>query len=490
MEGNQSEDLCTARSMPLADECSPRLQDPADVNPTSAPAVSSTAAAATGPAADTHSVESKRIFCLPKLHITTTGILCLQGVYGFIAGFKPAEAFVVPFMIGKGITLDQINDVVFPTSSYAMLAFFAALTLLSVFVPFTWLLYLSWAGYVVCYFTLAYGRTLTDMVVTQVFYGLVLASETIYCSSFFFFADPRIFGRVAAISRICMLSAHLLADLIAQLLTSYKPGLDPASLFLTTAVCSSLTLVPLLFLPLEGHTAAHPRRLCKKVGAVWTARHLCQESAASLVFTTACEYLVLGYASNILYEIHTGGSTPDSLYGWFVMCGRVGGILGSTFGGLFTRLRWHSLYAPLGAALAAACGAMALPQTNAPAFVLFTLQYMLCECANTLAWTDIAAAHPPDECLTLFLVLALFSTVVQVVVQATVFSAFGTALFGLSSSRTHFFWLAVLMCAGVLVCVSLAIARAVGARGKKAGACECRPDGSGTAASETTAASS
>lgn len=78
-------------------------------------------------------------------------LLFLQVLLGILCAFKPAEPFVVPYYIDNGISMDQINQTVFPMSGYSNFGFLLVLSMASIGISHHALLYFGWVGYVVCY---------------------------------------------------------------------------------------------------------------------------------------------------------------------------------------------------------------------------------------------------------------------------------------------------------------------------------------------------
>jgi len=383
---------------------------------------------------------------------TARQIIALQAVYGVLAGFKPAEPYVVPYMLSEcAITEDELYTYVFPAGSYSFLAFLVLLMVLSAFISYKWLLYVGWCGYMVCYYTLVWGKGVVTMVINQTAYGLVMASETIYYSSFYFFVDPAIFNKVSAISRISMLAAHLVADGMGQLLVSFCKGFNLQILFIITAISATLTLVPLILIPRESSSILTDIAWYRKFASAWRNGYMGSISFVAAIFGSACQYLYVGYASNVLYDIYTDDpSKADSLYGVFTLCGRITGVLGGLCASKVPRV--PSLLMPILSLLLAGASALLTWASNVVwACVAFAVQYIVNEFLLTLAWGSLAATCPEESYPTVFLTAMLISSAIQTVVQATVFSSFWQQIFGYSVSRSHMLWIAFVEAFGAIV---------------------------------------
>lgn len=383
-------------------------------------------------------------------------IIALQAVYGILAGFKPAEPYVVPYMLSEcAITEDELYTYVFPAGSYSFLVFLVILMILSAFISYKWLLYIGWCGYMVCYYTLVWGKGVVTMVINQTAYGLVMASETIYYSSFYFFVDPAIFNKVSAISRISMLAAHLVADGMGQLLVSFCKGFNMQVLFIITAVSATLTLVPLILIPRESSSVLTDIAWYRKFTSAWKSGYMGSTAFVAAIFGSACQYLYVAYASNVLYDIYVDdASKADSLYGVFTLCGRITGVIGGLCASKVKKVP-TVLLPVLSVVLAGVSMLLTWASNVVWACVFFAIQYVVNEFLLTLAWGALAATCPEESYPTVFLTAMLISSAIQSVVQATVFSAFWQEIFGYSVSRSHMLWIGFVELLGAAVLLAL-----------------------------------
>lgn len=174
-------------------------------------------------------------------------LLFLQVLLGILCAFKPAEPFVVPYYIDNGISMDQINQTVFPMSGYSNFGFLVLQHGVDRDIPSRTALF--WLGWLCCVLYAAHIRRQANCCYfAEVFYGLAVASETVYCATFYFLKNRTVSVmtshlRASTISRTTLLVTHVISDLFGQLMVSFITNFSKRLLFIITAISVSSSVV-------------------------------------------------------------------------------------------------------------------------------------------------------------------------------------------------------------------------------------------------------
>lgn len=417
-------------------------------------------------------------------------LLLLQVLLGILCAFKPAEAFVVPYYVDNGISMDQINQVVFPTSGYSNFGFLLVLSVASIGVSHTALLYLGWTGYVICYILLIFVDKLIIAIFDEIFYGLAVASETVYCASFYFLRNRSVSEatshlRASTISRTTLLITHVVSDLFGQLMVSLIPGFSKRILFIITAVSVTSSLIPLTII-----TCIQRRKSTKKSneeileddislcleggenGDVYESTTVTEKMSRKLylrglsyvwgggiaavlplyigIFSLSGHTLYQNYITNILYDVQQG--TNDEFYGLFVMSGRLSGVVGSVLA-LVCKKAKHVEVLQLTLLLILSCLLIvpAFITQLSWLFIANITEFATAELTITIMWAQLAASCQLSIYPAVFLCQALVVAAIVLIVQATVFNNVANEFGGFTANQTHYIWCALLGFAGVIV---------------------------------------
>ena len=405
-------------------------------------------------------------------------LLFFQVLLGILCAFKPAEPFVVPYYIDNGISMEQINQVVFPTSGYSNFGFLLVLSLVSIAISHHALLYLGWIGYVACYTLLVFVDKLVIAIFDEIFYGLAVASETVYCAAFYFLKNRNVSEetsqlRASAISRTTLLVTHVVSDLSGQLMVSFIPDFSKRLLFIITAISVSFSLVPLTVITcLQRRLKNHPfngvlqnkdvyssvvntERMTRKLylrglSYVWGGGIAGTLPLYIGIFSLSGHTLYQNYITNILYDVQQG--SDSELYGLFVMAGRLSGVLGSVLALACRRVkRVEALQLFLLLTLSCLLIVPAFVQHLSWLFAANIAEFAVAELTITVMWAQLAASCQLTIYPAVFLCQALVVAAIVLVVQATVFNNVASKLGGFTVNQTHYFWCAILGLAGLSV---------------------------------------
>lgn len=458
--------------------------------------------------ADNDNRNSDYKYCAKTCHCNT--LLFLQVLMGVLCAFKPAEPFVVPYYIDNGISMDQINQVVFPTSGYSNFGFLVVLSMASIVVSHTVLLYLGWAGYVLCYTLLIFVDKLIIAIFDEIFYGLAVASETVYCAAFYYLRNMAVSEatnhlRASTISRTTLLITHVVSDCFGQLMVSFVPKFSKRILFIITDVSVSLSIVPLI-----GITCRQRHKSIKSINTETPAsakdtnvermsRKLFLRSLSYVwgggiatvlplyigVFSLSGHTLYQNYITNAAYDVQQG--TNDELYGLFVMSGRLSGVVGSVLALLCKKVKHVDvLQLLLLFTLSFLFIAPAFVTRLSWLFVANIAEFAIAELTITVMWAQLAASCQLSIYPAVFLCQALIVAGIVLIVQATVFNDIFNEFTGFTANQTHYIWCAILGFVGVGVSLIVVIVSKFKKKCKKIGKRSTIPEDSDCNASTET----
>ena len=147
-------------------------------------------------------------------------LLCL---YGFFKEYRPSEAFLTPFLKGpefKNLTENEVNNQIYPVSTYATLVCLAFVLLFSDAVRQKPVLVVGGVAYVATFALLAWTEGVLWMQVMQMTYGLAVASEIAYYSYIYFLIHVDRYKKVTSVVRVSVLIGRFFSGVTSQLLVS------------------------------------------------------------------------------------------------------------------------------------------------------------------------------------------------------------------------------------------------------------------------------
>ncbi|XP_050665582.1 thiamine transporter 2-like isoform X2 [Leptidea sinapis] len=153
--------------------------------------------------------------------IKITLILCL---FGTLREIRPSEPFVTEFLLGewRNITESQLIRDVYPVGTYSYLALLVLVFLITDFLRFKPVIILSGLSGISVYAVLLWTSSLEWLMVSQVLYGLYMATEVAYLTYIYAKVDPAKYPQVSSYTRIAALTGRFLSGASSQLLTHFN----------------------------------------------------------------------------------------------------------------------------------------------------------------------------------------------------------------------------------------------------------------------------
>ncbi|TNJ26295.1 Reduced folate carrier [Giardia muris] len=381
-----------------------------------------------------------------------TRLLVVQICLGILYGFRPIEPFLVPYFIEHSMTMDDLNNVVFPVGGYSNLAFLCILAFLSIITSNKVLLGLGWVGYFGCYLSMVFVNGVVVGIIIEVFYGLSLASETVYFVILYAFAPELVFGKVATISRATLLASHALSEVVGQLFVSFIPGFNMLVLAIITAVSTIGSIIPIILMPKVKVSRSHitcdayRKDLCKVWGGGFAR---CPSLYAGIVLLSA-HTMYQNYITNLLYDL----TDTEPLNGVFILLGRLSGVVGSVIAMFLPRLKRLDLFILLSLPVLGIIAVLPLFVTQQwQLFILNAIEFFWAELAIAGMFTQLALSCNGELYLALFLCQAILVSGFVMLVQGTLFGPLEPKIPGLSSNRSHHLWLGVFCALGTIATI-------------------------------------
>lgn len=143
--------------------------------------------------------------------------------YSFFSQFLPIEPYLVPYFISnKHFTNYEVSVEIFPLSVYGTLIFTMltapACTILSYRTVIILGTFVTFLAYIMAWF----GKSLIEMQIMQVTYGLGMASRVVFSSYIFLLAPEHDYQMLASITTTLSLFSFLLASELSQLLATWR----------------------------------------------------------------------------------------------------------------------------------------------------------------------------------------------------------------------------------------------------------------------------
>ncbi|KAJ1442688.1 reduced folate carrier-domain-containing protein, partial [Ochromonadaceae sp. CCMP2298] len=126
-----------------------------------------------------------------------------------------------PISCYKNFTEDQVNNQIYPWSTYAYLPFLLLLGLLAEYGSYRLAILIGITGRVVTRFLLLYGTTVGEMKLMQVVYALGTAAEDVLSAYVYYVLSPAYYQLGTSCIRATNLTANLLAGVCGDLLVVY-----------------------------------------------------------------------------------------------------------------------------------------------------------------------------------------------------------------------------------------------------------------------------
>lgn len=174
-------------------------------------------------------------------------VLCL---FGFLKEFRPSEPFVTSYFTGswKNFTSEQVNQDIYPYGTYSNLGFLIFIFLMTDFLRYKLVIILCGLSGMATFLTLLLGKSLIEMQIVEVLYGLFISTEVAYYTYMYAAVDKTHYQKVTGFTRAAFLFGRFLSGLVAQLTVSYG-FLDYEQLLYLTITALGLSTVWAFQLP-------------------------------------------------------------------------------------------------------------------------------------------------------------------------------------------------------------------------------------------------
>lgn len=150
-------------------------------------------------------------------------ISLILSVFGFLKETKPSESFVIDFFVKfRNVTLEQVNQDIFPIGTYSYLAQLVVIFLFTDLLRYKPLIMLLACSGVVVWSMLLWTYSLLSSQIILVIYGTYCATEIAYFSYVYAKTERQHYQAVTSHTRAAILAGKFVAALSAQLLVFYN----------------------------------------------------------------------------------------------------------------------------------------------------------------------------------------------------------------------------------------------------------------------------
>ncbi|CAD5207731.1 unnamed protein product [Bursaphelenchus okinawaensis] len=181
-------------------------------------------------------------------------ILALICIYGVLKEFRPATPFLTAFLVSndKGFTNEQIYKQMYPFWTYSYLVVLIPVFALTDRLRYKPVVVLEALSLTTTWVLLCFGRTVLQMQIMQIVFGIASGSRIAYFSYIYAVVDKSQYKKATSYIRSSALIGKFLAFLTAQILISTSVA-DYLILNYVTLSTVSLALLLTLFLPSVDH---------------------------------------------------------------------------------------------------------------------------------------------------------------------------------------------------------------------------------------------
>ncbi|KZC05194.1 Thiamine transporter 2 [Dufourea novaeangliae] len=149
-------------------------------------------------------------------------ISCILCVFGCFKEFRPSESFVTDYLTGpwKNFTDVQVNQDIFPISTYSYFATLIVVFLITDFVRYKPIIILCGLSGTITFLLIIFGKDVLTLQIVEFFYGLFLSTEVAYYTYIYATVDKKHYQEVTSHTKVASLLGRCLAGIVAQLTTS------------------------------------------------------------------------------------------------------------------------------------------------------------------------------------------------------------------------------------------------------------------------------
>lgn len=198
-------------------------------------------------------------------------ISLILSVFGLLKETRPSEPFITDFIVNfKNITVEQINQDIFPIGTYSYLSQLVVIFLVTDLLRYKPLIILLSACGVTIWSMLLWTHTVVGLQMVEVIYGTYCATEIAYYSYIYAKTEKQHYQAVTSHTRAAVLAGKFIASISAQLLVFYNI-MDYRQLNYLTLISLYLNVLFNLIIP-HSHTFANSSNYGAYLGLFYTAR--------------------------------------------------------------------------------------------------------------------------------------------------------------------------------------------------------------------------
>lgn len=149
-------------------------------------------------------------------------ISLILSAFGFLKETRPSEPFITDFIVDfKNITVEQVNQDIFPVGTYSYLAQLVVIFLVTDLLRYKPLIILLGAAGVVIWSMLLWTSSVLSLQTVEALYGTYCATEIAYYSYIYAKTDKKHYQAVTSHTRAAILIGRFVAALSAQILVDF-----------------------------------------------------------------------------------------------------------------------------------------------------------------------------------------------------------------------------------------------------------------------------
>ncbi|KAK3917670.1 Thiamine transporter 2 [Frankliniella fusca] len=150
-------------------------------------------------------------------------VAALLAGYGFLKEIRPSEPYITQFLTGpdKGFSAEQVNQQIYPVSTYSMLALLIVIFLVTDYLRYKPVIVAQSVSAVATYCMLAWCRGLAVMQFMEVLYGLMWAADVAYFTYMYAKVSRSHYGTVSATARVGYLLGRCGSGVLSQVAVSF-----------------------------------------------------------------------------------------------------------------------------------------------------------------------------------------------------------------------------------------------------------------------------
>ncbi|XP_025073603.1 thiamine transporter 1-like [Pogonomyrmex barbatus] len=151
-------------------------------------------------------------------------ISCILCLFGCFKEFRPSESFVTDYLTGswKNFTADEVNQQIYPVSTYSYLATLVLIFLITDFVRYKPIIILCGVSGSITFLMIIFGKTILVFQILEFFYGLFMSTEVAYYTYIYAKVDKKHYQAVTSHTKAATLFGRSLSSIIAQLTASFN----------------------------------------------------------------------------------------------------------------------------------------------------------------------------------------------------------------------------------------------------------------------------